>query len=210
MNPIPNFLKAVIKDEVISVPFRSLDWDFFISVFQIEHAAKTHECVCLHLGDLSKSEANGIPVRIHSGCLTSEVFKSSRCDCEWQLKDSLKFIHEALKGVLIYVPEHEGRGNGLLQKVKSFQLMDNGLTSAEAFAALGIPQDTRDYTPAIATLYRLGVTRIQLITNNPAKIKAAQSSGLEVVDRIPSVMQTTDPEVLSYLKSKRKQLGHLI
>jgi GTP cyclohydrolase II len=159
--------------------------------------------------DFAASEEPTI-VRVHSGCITGEVFHDVHCDCSWQLHHALELIAKSSLGVLVYLPTHEGRGNGLLEKIKSFRLIDEGLTTAQAFTALGIPLDTRDYSAALAVLHRLGVRRMNLITNNPEKLNAARQSGLEVVSRIPSVVPTKDRILLEYLEGKKRDFGHLI
>ena len=209
MLSIPKHLEVTITGEVLSIPFKTPRYDFLISAFEVERAGRRYECVCLHHGDLTAG-CEGIPVRIHSGCTTGDVFQSLRCDCAWQLEYSLQYIADSSAGLLIYLPMQDGRGNGILQHIKSFLLMDQGLTTADAFSALGVQQDRRDYTPALVALYRLGVTKIQLITNNPAKIHEVQTAGLQVIRRIPCIMRTTDPHVLNYMRSKALQLGHLI
>jgi len=201
---------AIIKDEVLSVPFNTFDKEFELSAFLVEYSGKVYECLCLHLGKLGKDKQEGVPVRIQSTCVTSEVFGSKKCDCAWQLRYSLDLIAKFRKGILIYLPWQEGRGNGLFQKIKSFKLMESGMTTAEAFNALRIPQDSRDYTAPLAVLSRFGIVRIQLITNNPNKINAVTAAGFEIVKRIPIVMQTNDPQLLAYLNSKKLQFGHLI
>ena len=113
-------------------------------------------------------------------------------------------------GMLIYLPWQEGCGNGLHQKIKSFRLMEMGMTPSEAYTTLGLPSDNRDYSPAVAILFRFDLLRIQLITNNPLKLDAVTRSGIEIVRRIPSIINTTDPSLLKYLDSKVRQFGHLI
>lgn len=113
--------------------------------------------------------------------------------------------------MLIYLPWQEGCGNGLHQKIKFFRLMDDfRMTTSEAYTSLKLPPDNRDYRPAIAILFRFNLLRIQLITNNPAKLDAVTRGGIEITRRIPSIMQTTDPYLLKYLYSKVQQFGHLI
>lgn len=211
MNAIPDSLCVAIKDEVIDVPFEAFSWKFGLSSFQIESAGKSYECICLHLGDFLKDQRDEMPVRIHSGCLTSEVFGSPRCDCEWQLKHALRYISQQKMGMLIYLPWQEGCGNGLHQKIKSFRQMDNwDMTSSEAYESLGLSPDKRDYRPAIALLFRFNLLRIQLITNSPAKIAAVSGAGIEITRRIPSIMQTTDQYLTKYMDSKAQQFGHYI
>lgn len=199
-----------IVDEIMSIPFKAFGIEFELSAFKLESSDTTYECMCLHQGCLSNTDNAGIPVRIHSGCLTSETFGSIRCDCAWQLKHSLHLINAFKKGLLIYLPWQEGRGNGLFQKIKSFPLMNDGLTTAEAFSKLDLPRDNRDYNPAVAILHRFGMNRIQLITNSPDKINAVKMGGIEIVNRIPSIMDTNDPYIIKYLDSKVRQFGHLI
>jgi|SRR5215216_2730940 len=201
---------ASIIDAEIAVPCETRHGLFLVSAFMVKYGKQTSEFASLHLGEISKEEPLGIPVRIHSGCLTGELFGDLRCDCAWQFSHALQTIVALTKGVLVYIPQHEGRGSGLLHKVKSFRLMNDGLSSAQAFAKMGIPLDVRDYAPAMAILQRLGVQRLRLITNNPTKLAAAKRYGLDVVDRVPSIMDTTDPKLLAYLESKKRQLGHLI
>jgi len=210
MKMIPDSLSARITDEDTYLPFKAFNWDFDLSAFQVESQGLIYECICLHRGNLRDVGENGVPIRIHSGCLTSEVFGSPRCDCAWQLKHSLEYIVSFDQGMLIYLPWQEGRGNGLFEKVRSFRLMNAGMTTSDAFAGLGLPRDNRDYAPALAILFRFGLTRIQLITNNPAKINAVRMAGIEIIKRIPSIMQTRDSHLLRYLNSKALQFGHLI
>ena len=202
--------EAAIIDDVLSVPIETHEGVFLVSAFRVKCGTQTTEFASLHIGDVSEEEPLGIPVRIHSGCITGEVFGDLRCDCSWQFKHALKFIAAASKGVVVYLPQHEGRGNGLLQKVKSFRLMNEGLSSVMAFGELGIPLDVRDYAPAMAVLRRLGLKRLRLITNNPAKIDSARQYGFEVIGRIPSIIETSDARLVEYLESKKTQLGHLI
>jgi 3,4-dihydroxy 2-butanone 4-phosphate synthase / GTP cyclohydrolase II len=201
---------ASIVDYEIGVACETRQGAFFVSAFKVKYGTQTSEFATLHVGEVSEDEALGIPVRIHSGCITGEVFGDLRCDCAWQFKHAIQLISTASKGVVVYLPQHEGRGNGLLQKVRSFRLMNSGLSSAQAFVTMGIPLEVREYAPAMEALRRLGVQRLRLITNNPAKLDAARQYGFEVVGRIPSIVETTDPKLLEYLESKKTQLGHLI
>jgi 3,4-dihydroxy 2-butanone 4-phosphate synthase/GTP cyclohydrolase II len=199
-----------ITEDVLSVPLETSEGSFFVSAFRVKCDTQVVECASLHIGNVSEDETAGIPVRIHSGCLTGEVFGDRRCDCAWQLKHALRVIVSASKGVVVYMAHHEGRGNGLVQKIRSFRFMNEGLSSAEAFDKLGIPLDVRNYAPAMAILERLGLRRLRMITNNPAKLEAAERYGFEVIGRIPTIVQTRDPKLLEYLESKKTQLGHLI
>jgi GTP cyclohydrolase II len=197
-----------IIDAEMSVPFQTQWGCFFVSAFKVSCGIDTVECVSLQLGNLIDDEAGGIPVRIHSGCLTSEVFGHEGCDCAWQLQHALEVIKSSSKGVLIYLPSHEGRGNGLLQKIRSFRFTNEGLTTTQAFELMKVPVENREYGSAMAVLQRLGPKRIRLITNNPDKIKAAVDWGFEVVERIPTISE--DPGLFGYLAAKKAELGHLI
>jgi 3,4-dihydroxy 2-butanone 4-phosphate synthase / GTP cyclohydrolase II len=202
--------KDEIIDEVLSIPINLRKGLFFISAFRIKCGTQTTECSSLHLGEISEDQPNGVLVRIHSGCLTGDVFGSDSCDCGWQLEHALDTILTESRGVLVYLPAHEGRGNGLFDKVRSFRLMNQGLSSAAAFRELGVPIDGRDYTPAMLILRRLGLQKLRLITNNPAKLESANRYGFEVIARVPSVVSTVNSTLLKHMQSKKRELGHLI
>ncbi|MCI0559702.1 MAG: GTP cyclohydrolase II RibA [Nitrososphaera sp.] len=208
--PIRPTTSVHIIQEVKDVPLRDAESDLRMSAYVVARDGESSEYLVLHRGDLPLPRDNAVVVRMHSGCVTSEVFGSQRCDCAWQLRHALRHIRQARAGVLIYMPAHEARGQGLVAKLRSFLLMDSGMTSVEAFEAMGISHDNRDYTAAMEILLERGITRIEMITNNPDKIDAARSAGIEVVRRIPSVIDTTDPEIVRYLESKVTQCRHLI
>jgi 3,4-dihydroxy 2-butanone 4-phosphate synthase / GTP cyclohydrolase II len=147
-------------------------------------------------------------VRIHSECMTGDVFSSQRCDCGIQLEVSMQMIELAGSGVLIYLRQ-EGRGIGLLNKIRAYRLQDGGLDTVEANLRLGFDADQRDYADAITMLEDLGVGAVRLLTNNPAKIAAFDRSSVRVVTRIPLVTPVTDHN-RRYLKAKQLQLGHLL
>jgi 3,4-dihydroxy 2-butanone 4-phosphate synthase/GTP cyclohydrolase II len=146
-------------------------------------------------------------VRLHSQCLTGDVFHSARCDCGWQLEEALQKISEQ-GGVLIYL-EQEGRGIGLINKIKAYALQDKGLDTVEANQKLGFAADLRDYQFAAQILHYLHFTQIRLLTNNPDKIQALQKAGIQVIKRESLVMLAT-PQNKSYLKTKAVKLGHLL
>jgi 3,4-dihydroxy 2-butanone 4-phosphate synthase/GTP cyclohydrolase II len=159
---------------------------------------------------LTKGEPNSespAVVRIHSACLTGDVFNSLRCDCGKQLTASLKGISEAPVGVLIYAYNHEGRGVGLLNKLRAYQLQDSGLDTVDANKALGFEKDHREYVLAAEILKDLGVTKVKLLTNNPSKIESLKRRGLEV-ERVPLWVDEHDRNS-GYLQTKRQKLGHL-
>jgi 3,4-dihydroxy 2-butanone 4-phosphate synthase / GTP cyclohydrolase II len=148
-------------------------------------------------------------VRVHSECLTGDVFGSLRCDCGEQLDLALKKIVEAGRGVVVYLRGHEGRGIGLLQKLHAYQLQDCGLDTVEANLRLGEPVDRRDYGVGMQILADLGIREMRLLTNNPAKRAGLEGYGLSVLERVP--LETSPrPENVSYLATKRDKLGHML
>jgi 3,4-dihydroxy 2-butanone 4-phosphate synthase/GTP cyclohydrolase II len=147
-------------------------------------------------------------VRIQSECLTGEVFGSLRCDCRAQLDLALQSINAAGSGVIVYLRGHEGRGIGLLNKLRAYDLQDRGRNTVHANRELGLPIDARDYSAAAAILEDLGVHKLRLMTNNPDKVQAMKSAGLEVTERVPIVSKST-PENEDYLRTKKEELGHL-
>ena len=163
-----------------------------------EHAALT-------LGAID--DGGPVLVRPHSQCLTGDVFGSCRCDCGEQLADSLEFLQEQGRGVLLYLRQ-EGRGIGLAKKISAYALQEQGLDTVEANLALGLPEDMRDYRVAAEMLLDLGVRRARLLTNNPAKIEGLERYGVEVVERVP-LRISPNPSNLEYLRTKREKMGHL-
>lgn len=149
-----------------------------------------------------------IMVRMHSECLTGDALGSLRCDCRMQLQAALKMIENAQKGVVVYLRQ-EGRGIGLVNKLKAYSLQDLGLDTVEANERLGFPADLRDYGMGAQILNDLGVKKICLITNNPRKIAGLKGYGLEVVDRVPLLIEANDYNMV-YLATKAKKLGHLL
>src|SRR5437868_2047960 len=146
-------------------------------------------------------------VRIHSQCLTGDVFGSLRCDCRQQLEMALAMIASAGAGVLIY-EQQEGRGIGLMAKLQAYELQDSGLDTVEANQRLGFKADHRDFTLPAEMLKTLGITQVRLLSNNPDKVKALERAGVLVVERIPCEVQAS-PHAEEYLKTKKEKLGHL-
>ena len=164
------------------------------------------EHVALTVGAIDDGEP--VMVRVHSECLTGDVLGSSRCDCGEQLDDSLRLLQEQGRGVLLYLRQ-EGRGIGLTNKISAYALQEQGFDTVEANLALGLPEDVRGYRVAAEMLLDLGVGRVRLLTNNPAKIRGLERQGVEVVERIPICM-SPNPSNVGYLRTKREKMGHLI
>jgi GTP cyclohydrolase II len=165
---------------------------------------RVEEAVALIMGDL---ESRPPLVRVHSQCLTGDVFHSLRCDCRQQLELSLSMIAEEAAGILIY-EQQEGRGIGLMAKLQAYELQDAGLDTVEANERLGFKADHRDFTLPGEILKALGVTKVRLLSNNPEKMEALERSGVRVVERVPCEV-TPSPHAEEYLRTKKEKLGHL-
>jgi GTP cyclohydrolase II len=193
-------------NKVAEADFPTRFGKFRIFGFEGVRPTETEEAVVLTIGDLAPGSAPPL-VRIHSQCLTGDVFHSLRCDCRSQLEIALDKIVEEGRGVLIY--EHqEGRGIGLLNKLRAYELQDQGFDTIEANEKLGFAADLRDYALPGAILNYLKITRVRLLSNNPEKIAALEKAGIRVVERAPIIA----PEMEStseYLKTKREKMGHL-
>ena len=148
-------------------------------------------------------------VRVHSGCVTGDIFHSLRCDCYQQLQAALKTISETPLGVIVYVPYHEGRGIGLFKKIQAYALQDQGLDTIEANIEVGAPIDSRDYALTARILTQLGMSDIKLLSNNPAKEQALKALGIRVVERLPIVIKP-NPHNKRYLETKRQRMSHKI
>lgn len=166
----------------------------------------TKEHVALVKGEIGGDEP--VLVRVHSECLTGDVFHSHRCDCGPQFEAALKQIEQEGRGVLLYMRQ-EGRGIGLINKLKAYKLQEQGLDTVEANLKLGFPADLRDYGIGAQILKDLGVRQIRLLTNNPRKIKGLEGYGLEVVERVPIQMEENEDNS-GYLHTKQSKLGHLL
>ena len=159
---------------------------------------------------LSRGRVNGAAplVRVHSQCLTGDVLTSQRCDCRAQLELALSKIGRAPAGMLLYLPQ-EGRGIGLMNKLRAYQWQDRGMDTVEANHKLGFAADSRDYAFSAAVLRKLGVRRLRLMSNNPEKVRQLEEGGIEVVERVPCRPRTTRRS-RAYLRTKRDKMGHLL
>src|SRR5919205_3677173 len=152
-------------------------------------------------------ENEPVLVRLHSECLTGDVFGSRRCDCGEQLEESMRLLREQGRGVLLYLRQ-EGRGIGLANKISAYALQEEGLDTVQANLALGLPEDARDYRVAAEMLLDLGVQRARLLTNNPAKVEGLERYGVKVVERVP-LRISPNPSNVGYLRTKREKMSHL-
>ncbi len=164
------------------------------------------EAVALVRGNL---KGKSVPlVRVHSQCLTGDVLTSLRCDCRAQLELSLKKIGQAASGILLYLPQ-EGRGIGLMNKLRAYELQDEGMDTVEANETLGFAADARDYDFSAKILKKLGATRIRLLSNNPEKVRQLERSGIRVIERVPCQPRISKIS-RAYLQTKKRKMGHLL
>jgi GTP cyclohydrolase II len=178
---------------------------FRIYGFTGADGSRTEEAVVLTMG-----EAAGSPplLRIHSQCLTGDVFHSLRCDCRAQLEIALAEIAREGRGLIIY--EHqEGRGIGLMNKLRAYELQDAGADTVEANEQLGFESDLRNYRLPAEILRHLGIASVKLLSNNPEKVKALESAGIRVTERVPCIAEAHDSRK-AYLETKRQRMGHLL
>ncbi|MFC8728289.1 bifunctional 3,4-dihydroxy-2-butanone-4-phosphate synthase/GTP cyclohydrolase II [Streptomyces bacillaris] len=166
----------------------------------VEHVALVH-------GDVTENGGEDVLVRIHSECLTGDIFQSQRCDCGPQLHASMRRITEEGRGVVVYLRGHEGRGIGLLSKLRAYELQERGVDTLDANLELGLPADARDYAAGAQILQDLGVRSLRLMTNNPEKTDAVLRHGLAVTGREPMPVQAGEHN-LRYLRTKRDRMGH--
>jgi GTP cyclohydrolase II len=179
---------------------------FRIYGFEGRDGDLTEEAVVLKMGEL----AGGPPplVRIHSQCLTGDVFHSLRCDCRAQLEIALRSIAQEGRGLIVY--EHqEGRGIGLLNKLRAYELQDHGADTVEANERLGFESDLRSYRLPGAILQYFGLKAVRLLSNNPQKVEAVERAGVEVAERVPCLADVLDTRE-SYLRTKKEKMGHLL
>lgn len=199
--------------QVASADFPTRWGQFRIYGFRLEPSSdgngskplrEPEEAVALVMGDVHSAPPL---VRVHSQCLTGDVFHSLRCDCRQQLEMALAMISELGAGILIY-EQQEGRGIGLMAKLQAYELQDAGLDTVEANERLGFKADHRDFALPGQMLKALGVNQVRLLSNNPDKVEALERAGVEVVERVPCEV-TPSPHAEEYLRTKKEKLGHL-
>ncbi len=194
--------KLVRKVAEASLPTKYGEFKVMVYVNDIEPG----EQIVLQKGEISEDDE--VLVRVHSECLTGDVLHSLRCDCGDQLHKAMEMIEKEGKGVILYLRQ-EGRGIGILNKIKAYALQDSGKDTVEANEALGFKADLRDYGIGAQILSDLGIRKMRLMTNNPKKLKGLEGYHLKIVERIPIVVEPTDYSI-KYLKTKKEKMGHLL
>lgn len=187
---------------VVDMPTRFGDFKAYSYVSKISH--ENH--LALVKGDIS--DGNPVLVRVHSECLTGDVFGSLRCDCGEQLNDAMKLIAKEGRGVFLYMRQ-EGRGIGFVNKMKAYNLQDGGMDTVEANKALGFAADLRDYGIGAEILADLGIKKIRLLTNNPKKVSGIEGFGMEIIERLP-IQVKSNLRNIRYLKTKKEKMGHML
>src|SRR5215471_6839844 len=200
VTPAPRFAK------VAEAEFPTEYGLFRIYGFESVNGGRPEEAVVLKMGDLNEGEPP--LVRIHSQCLTGDVFHSLRCDCRSQLEIALQAIADEERGLLIYEAQ-EGRGIGLLNKLRAYELQDQGADTVEANNRLGFDTDLRDYALPGAILRYFDLPSIRLMSNNPEKVEAVEKAGVKVAGRVPVLAEAVDTRQ-GYLRTKREKMGHLL
>ncbi len=176
------------------------------TIYGFQGRGSQEEAVALVRGNLRGKSAP--LVRVHSQCLTGDVLTSLRCDCRAQLELSLRKIGRAASGILLYLPQ-EGRGIGLMNKLRAYELQDGGMDTVEANESLGFAADARDYDFSAKILKQLGATRIRLLSNNPEKVRQLECGGIRVVERVPCQPRVSKIS-RAYMQTKKTKLGHLL
>ena len=195
--------RQLIREAQTTLPNAFGQWQ----AFGYRHEIDGTEYVALVLGDIA--DGSDVLTRLHSECLTGDVFGSLRCDCGAQLEAAMAAIAAEGRGVILYLRGHEGRGIGLLSKLRAYELQDHGADTVDANLELGLPADAREYSAGAQMLADLGVRSIRLLTNNPAKVTGLTSGGVDITARI-AVPAAVTPYNLRYLTTKRDRLGHQI
>ena len=201
-----NNTSALRLTKVAEAEFPTKFGRFRIYGFTGETGGRIEEAVVLKMGDLHEGEPP--LVRIHSQCLTGDVFHSLRCDCRAQLEIALEVIAAEERGLLIYEAQ-EGRGIGLMNKLRAYELQDQGADTVEANNRLGFESDLRDYALPAAILGHFGLKAVRMMSNNPEKVLAAENAGVRVSERVPVLADVLETR-REYLRTKREKMGHLL
>ncbi len=197
--------KEILVRKIVTTSLPTSVGEFRMSLYESVLDGSLHVALSMGLDEARKDD-DSVLVRVHSECLTGDVFGSLRCDCGFQLKKAMEIIAREKRGVVLYMKQ-EGRGIGLANKLKAYSLQDQGLDTVEANEALGFPADLRDYGIGAQILVDLGITKIRLLTNNPRKIVGLEGYGLHMTERVP--LETGKGEKnAKYLKTKKEKLGH--
>ncbi|HKV34078.1 MAG TPA: GTP cyclohydrolase II [Pyrinomonadaceae bacterium] len=191
--------------ERVAVANLPTEWgDFRIAAYR--SLTTDEEFVALFKGEMQRD----VPtlVRIHSQCLTGDVFGSIKCDCGRQLHQTMQMINQEGRGAIVY-QQQEGRGIGIVNKIRAYALQDQGADTVEANVRLGLEVDLRDYKQCAEILYDLGLCKVKVISNNPLKLRALEESGLQIVERVSIEVDATE-DAADYLRTKKEKLGHLL
>ena len=194
--------KLVVREQVIKMPTAYGDFDLYL----FRSTVDGQEHLAMVRGDVA--DGDPVLVRVHSECLTGDVFGSRRCDCGWQLQNALQRISDEGRGVLLYMRQ-EGRGIGLAAKIHAYKLQEEGYDTVEANIKLGFPMDLRDYGMGAQMLHDIGVRKIRLMTNNPKKVVGLEGHSLEIVEQLP-IISEAHPDNARYLATKREKMGHVL
>ena len=196
---------AWAAETMLPIEFRGQEYQLEARAYQGDQAAE-QAFVLINRG--VGEDASAMPiVRVHSGCITGDIFHSLKCDCYPQLQAALEHIVNTPNGVLIYLPYHEGRGIGLVDKIRAYALQDQGVDTVDANIKVGAPIDAREYDLAAHILFDLGFSEIRLLTNNPAKMEALRALGVKVAERVEII---TKPNKFNqrYIETKRARMAH--
>jgi 3,4-dihydroxy 2-butanone 4-phosphate synthase/GTP cyclohydrolase II len=203
--PSCSWSREKLSVEAVAVAKLPTVWgDFKIAGYRSRNSDE--DFVALYKGEMERE----VPtlVRIHSQCLTGDVFGSSKCDCGLQLHRTMEMIQEEGRGAIVY-QQQEGRGIGIVNKIRAYALQDQGADTVEANELLDLPVDSREYRQCAEVLYDLGLCRVRVISNNPLKIKALEEAGLQIVERV-SIEVEAQESTARYLRTKKEKMGHLL
>lgn len=196
-----------ITNKILDVKLHNYIGDFLIGSYELQNKDHNEEVIIVYKEDTFKNEVTN--VRINSACFTSDIFKCDRCDCNEQLLNALEYFEEKNNGLLIYLLNHEGRGIGITNKLKTYQVMDDRhLSTAHAFEYLNFELDERDYSSVIKILEDLNVRKVKILTNNPDKITYLEGHNINVIDSHQLISK--NHKLHNYLMSKQRDFGHLI